>query len=97
MYKYEAVILKVKQLIKKFKTMKNHWIWMVFGCGIPLLLIFLAPSFGIGGDIYLFTFIVIMFAVHLMMPMKHEDHTHGLSDENLDKKDNKENQEKHKH
>lgn len=80
--------------------MKNHWIWMVIGCGLPLLLIFFAPSLGIGGDVWLFTFIVLMFAIHLMMPMRHEDHTHGLSDEKLDErneKNNKENQEKHQH
>ncbi len=73
--------------------MKNHWIWMVIGCGLPLLLIFLAPTFGIGGNIYLFTFIVLMFAVHLMMPMRHNDHSHGLSDENLDN-EKKKNQKK---
>lgn len=66
--------------------MKNHWLWMVIGCGLPLLFIFLAPSFGIGGGTTLFTFIIVMFAIHLLMPMKHGNHTHGLSDENLDKK-----------
>lgn len=79
--------------------MKNHWIWMVIGCGLPLLLIFLAPTFGISGNIYLFTFIVLMFAVHLLMPMRHNDHSHGLSDENLDrkKKKNQKNEEEHNH
>jgi hypothetical protein len=66
--------------------MKNHWLWMIIGCVLPLLLIFLAPSIGLGGDVWLFTFIIIMFATHLMMPMRHGDHTHGLTDENLKKK-----------
>ncbi|MEX0995859.1 MAG: hypothetical protein WDZ45_02275 [Flavobacteriaceae bacterium] len=62
--------------ILKSKTMKNnHWIWMVIGCGLPLLFIFLAPSFGIGGGSYLFIFILFMFAIHLFMP--HGSHGHG--------------------
>lgn len=67
--------------------MKNHWSWMVIGCGLPLLLIFLAPSIGIGDGTALFAFIIIMFAIHLMMPMKHGGHSHGLADENLKRKD----------
>lgn len=49
--------------------MKNHWIWMAIGCLIPLLLIFLAPLLGLGGNIQLFVFILIMFTCHLLMPM----------------------------
>ena len=66
--------------------MKNHWLWMVLGCGLPLLFIFLAPSLGIGGGTALFTFFIVMFAFHLLIPMKHGSHTHGLSDENLKRK-----------
>jgi uncharacterized membrane protein len=55
--------------------MKNHWIWMVIGCGLPLLLIFLAPSFGIGGGSSLFIFILFMFAIHFFMP--HGSHGHS--------------------
>ncbi|QED37148.1 hypothetical protein FK178_05230 [Antarcticibacterium arcticum] len=72
--------------------MKNHWLWMIIGCVLPLLLIFLAPSIGLGGDVWLFTFIIVMFAIHLMMPMRHGDHTHGLSDENLREKNNSKDQ-----
>ncbi|RMA56765.1 hypothetical protein [Ulvibacter antarcticus] len=53
----------------------NHWIWMVIGCGLPLMFIFLAPSFGIGGGSSLFIFIIFMFACHLFMP--HGSHRHG--------------------
>lgn len=63
--------------------MKRHWLWMVIGCGLPLLFIFLAPALGINGTYSLLTFIVLMFAVHLMIPMDHKGHTHGLSDDNL--------------
>lgn len=57
------------------KEMKNnHWIWMVIGCGLPLLFIFLAPSFGIGSSSSLFVFILFMFAIHMFMP--HGSHGH---------------------
>jgi hypothetical protein len=54
---------------------KNHWFWMVIGCGLPLLLIFLAPAFGVGNGSSLFIFIIFMFACHLFMP--HGSHGHG--------------------
>lgn len=54
---------------------KNHWIWMIIGCALPLLFIFLAPSFGIGGGSSLFIFILFMFGIHLFMP--HGSHGHG--------------------
>jgi len=53
----------------------NHWIWMVIGCGLPLLLIFFAPALGITGYNGLFAFIILMFAIHLFMP--HGSHGHG--------------------
>lgn len=59
---------------------------MVLGCGLPLLLIFFLPAVGITGNLTVFTFIVLMFAVHLLMPMRHGGHTHGLTDENLKQK-----------
>ena len=47
---------------------RNHMFWMVIGCTVPLLLIFLAPAIGLGGNSSLFLFIVAMFAIHLFMP-----------------------------
>lgn len=55
--------------------MKGHWIWMVIGCGLPLLLIFFAPALGITGYNGLFGFIILMFILHLFMP--HGSHGHG--------------------
>jgi len=44
-------------------------LWMIIGCILPLLLIFLAPALGLSSNTSLFIFIVIMFACHLLMPM----------------------------
>lgn len=60
--------------------MKSHWIWMIIGCGIPLLLIFFAPALGITGYNGLFAFIILMFAIHLIMPSHHGRHKHGSED-----------------
>ncbi|MBU0695749.1 MAG: hypothetical protein KKE39_04380 [Bacteroidetes bacterium] len=51
--------------------MKKHIFWMVIGCTLPLLLIFIAPALGLGSGITLFIFILAMFACHLLMPMNH--------------------------
>ncbi|MFD2789941.1 hypothetical protein KCTC52924_03570 [Arenibacter antarcticus] len=48
--------------------MKGHWIWMLIGCGLPLLLIFFAPALGFTGYNGLFGFIILMFVFHLLMP-----------------------------
>ena len=60
---------------------RNHMFWMVIGCTIPLLLIFLAPALGLGGNSSLFLFIVAMFAIHLFMPGHggHGGHQHNQS------------------
>ncbi len=56
--------------------MKKHTLWMIIGCGLPLLLIFFAPALGIGSGTSLFIFILAMFACHLLMPM-HGGHKHN--------------------
>lgn len=57
---------------------KTHWAWMIIGCGLPLMFIFLAPSFGIVDGSSLFVFIIFMFAIHLFIP--HGSHGHGRHD-----------------
>ncbi|WP_445722497.1 hypothetical protein [Flavobacterium sp.] len=64
----------------------NHWFWMVIGCVLPLLFIFLAPLFGIGGGSSLFLFIIFMFACHLFMP--HGSHGHGGHNHGQQKQEN---------
>ena len=76
--------------------MKNHVVWMIVGCGLPLLLIFFAPALGISGNVSLFIFIVAMFACHLLMPMHHGGHNHGSQEKHSETSKNKIN-ETHKH
>jgi len=56
--------------------MNKHLFWMIIGCTVPLLLIFLMPLLGISGNYTFLIFIVAMFACHLLMPMNHGDHEH---------------------
>lgn len=67
----------------------KNWIWMVIGCVLPLLFIFLAPAFGIGGGTSLFLFIIFMFAGHLFMPHGSHQHSgHNHAQHNQDKSEN---------
>jgi len=72
--------------------MNKHTFWMIVGCTVPLLLIFLLPLFGITGNYSFFIFIMAMFACHLLMPMLHKSHEHDTLKEHseLSKKDNHE-------
>ena len=53
---------------------KNHSVWMMIGCILPMLLIFVLPLFRISGGGSLFIFIVLMFACHLFMMGGHGGH-----------------------
>lgn len=51
--------------------MKRHNLWMLLGCTLPLLLVFLLPLFGISGNVGTFLFILLMFACHLLAMRGH--------------------------
>lgn len=53
--------------------MRNHGIWMVIGCALPLVLVFALPLLGISGNTGTFLFIVLMFACHLFAMRGHGD------------------------
>ena len=57
--------------------MGKHGLWHIVGCGLPLLLIFIAPALGISDNLSIFLFIVLMFACHLMMLRGHGAHSHN--------------------
>lgn len=62
----------------------NHGLWMVLCCLAPLLLVFIAPVFGLrGGNFSSFLYFLALFACPLMMLMGHGGHDH----ENSDKED----------
>jgi len=60
--------------------MKNHALWHMLGCAIPLLLIMILPSFGVSSNVTYFIFIVLMFGCHLMM-FKAMGHGEGHEEE----------------
>lgn len=64
--------------------MKNHGLWMMMGCALPLLLIFILPIFGVRNNISLFIFIVLMFGCHLLMMGGHQG-SHNGHDERKEK------------
>jgi hypothetical protein len=47
--------------------MKNHMIWMIIGCVVPVLLIFILPAFGVSSEVAFVILIVLMFGCHFMM------------------------------
>ncbi|HHC81002.1 MAG TPA: hypothetical protein ENK46_14055 [Flavobacteriia bacterium] len=68
--------------------MKNHWLKMIIGCGLPLLFIFLAPLFGIESNLSISIFISVMFACHLLMLHRlhnHRNDKHSQHQENKNK------------
>lgn len=72
---------------------KNHTLWMMLACAIPLLIIFLLPVFRIKSDYIVFIAIVLMFGAHLFMM---GGHRHDHDEEQEDKK-GKSRGEKHEH
>jgi len=63
--------------------MNRHTIWMIIGCLLPLLLIFILPLFGVTGNYTIFIFIVVMFLCHITMMRGHQSHQgHEHSDQN---------------
>jgi nitrate/nitrite transporter NarK len=60
--------------------MKNHMLWMIIGCVVPILLIFILPAFGVSSQVALLIFIVLMFACCFLMLGHHgggdEDEKH---------------------
>ncbi len=57
--------------------MKNHHIWMIVACVLPLLLIFFLPLFGAGSGELLFVFLILCFGGHLLMMGRHKNHGNG--------------------
>lgn len=64
--------------------MKNHGLWMLIGCVLPLMLIFLLPLFGVSEGIALVIFLILMLGCHLTMFFGHGgdgSHAHNRDNE----------------
>lgn len=61
----------------------NHTIWMVIGCVVPLLLLFLLPIFGVRNEITFYLFLILMFVAHLFMMGGH-GHEHNREEHDSD-------------
>ncbi len=60
---------------RETKSMK-HFLHMLIGCGLPMLLIFVLPLFGVSEGITLTVFMVLMLGCHLLMMRGHmSDHS----------------------
>lgn len=67
------------------KPQKKQMIIMVLGCVLPLLLLFIAPLFGVNNSLSFFLFIVLMLGIHLLFPMhshKHNNHSDSTDNNN---------------
>ena len=62
--------------------MKHHF-WMIIGCALPLILIFLLPLFGVGTGPLLVIFLILCFSMHLIMMVGggHKHDGKGKSDQ----------------
>ena len=66
--------------------LNKHTFWMIIGCGLPRLFIFLVPALGISNSVSIFIFIAAMFACHLIMPMHgHNGQDHAYNPETIKK------------
>lgn len=54
----------------------KHTLWMIVGCVLPFLLIFLFPVLGISGGTTTLVFFVLMLGCHLMMMGRHGHKSH---------------------
>lgn len=56
--------------------MKNHALMMLIGCGLPMLLLFILPGFGVSRETTVIIFMVLMMGCHLMhfKHMGHDEH-----------------------
>ncbi len=59
----------------------KHMLWMLIGCVLPFLLIFISPVLGISQRMTTLLFFVLMLGCHLMML---GGHGHGGHDEHGD-------------
>ena len=57
--------------------MKNHSVWMIILCVLPMLLIFVLPAFGMGNSGWLLLLLLLCVGSHLLMMRGHHHGAHG--------------------
>ncbi len=55
----------------------KHFLLMLLGCGLPILLIFLLPALGVDSATTLTVFLVLMLLCHLLHFKLHAGHSHN--------------------
>lgn len=65
---------------------RNHF-WMMLGCLIPLMIIFLLPVFGVNSPILFLIIIVVIYFFHLFMTVHHADRTNNNDSKNQTNKE----------
>ncbi|MEP6672532.1 MAG: hypothetical protein ABJF10_25435 [Chthoniobacter sp.] len=66
--------------------MNKHFLWMLIGSVLAVLLIFLLPALGVSNNVTLVVFVALIFAGHFFMPGHH--HHGGNDNEQSDHNDN---------
>ena len=56
--------------------MGKHAVWMIAGCIVPVLMLFLLPALGLSSDIAIAAFFVLMMGCHLMHGAIHKSSQH---------------------
>ncbi|MCB0726595.1 MAG: hypothetical protein KDD00_03980 [Ignavibacteriae bacterium] len=57
--------------------MHKHHFWMIIGCILPIILIFLLPVFNISNQVTLFIIIILVFIGHFFMLGHHGKHSNN--------------------
>ncbi len=65
---------------------RKHF-WMMIGCLIPLMIIFLLPVFGVNSPILFLIFIVVIYFFHLFMTVHYVDRSNNNDSENQTNKE----------
>jgi len=60
--------------------MKHNSLWMILGCMLPVLILFLLPALGFSNGFSVVGFLILMFGCHIMHMAMHKGH--GGGDEN---------------
>ena len=67
--------------------MKNHSVWMIILCVLPMLLLFVLPAFGMGNSGWLLLLPLLCVGSHLLMMRGHHHGVHGTPHDQHERKE----------